>query len=267
MPDGSFDNKFTANIALWETLRPVDRSYTKPITGKSYKGDSPNPTYIIMKLTEALGPIGARWGFNVVRETVREGVPHSIIVEQEQEMDTSGSEPRMKSKRVRYEIIREQHHQLEIEFWLIDRESGERRSFSAFGGTPMVYMAKSGKWIVDEDAAKKSLTDAYTKAASWLGACADIFLGIFDDKYTSQPHNAPGMDGPPQQQSRQDYGPQGGGGWDAQGEHLTGQTQAGRDPADDFDRVANQVNREHAERQQQARQPDHQRQTSTPSGW
>ncbi|MBE3637370.1 hypothetical protein [Mangrovicoccus algicola] len=250
MPDGSMHNQFTSNIALWETLRPVDKRFTKPITGKSYKGDSPNPTYIIMKLTEVLGPIGGRWGFNVVRETIREGVPHQIPVEIEEVMRDGPPDapPRLMSRKQRFEIIREQHHQLEIEFWLVDKESGERRTFSAFGGTPMVYMAKSGKWIVDEDAAKKSLTDAYTKAASWLGACADIFLGIFDDKYTSQPHNAPGMDGPSaqQQQPKQD------GGWEWDGNPdapLRGEQQPQQGT------------------QQNPRTPDTQRQNSAPSGW
>lgn len=206
MPDGS--NLDTPNLALWESLRPVDRSFTKPITGKSYKGDSPNPTYIIRKLTEALGPIGRDWGFDVVSEEVRLGQPHQIVVEQEQVMEPTGRmrqnpdgteapETILRSKRVRYEIIREEHHQVHISFWQIDPD-GRKRTFSAFGGTPMLYMTRKGTWMHDEDAAKKSLTDAYTKGASWLGACADIFLGLFDDKYTSQPENIPASTGSPE---------------------------------------------------------------------
>jgi hypothetical protein len=41
--------------------------------------------------------------------------------------------------------------------------------------------------MVDEDAPKKSLTDAITKAASHLGIAANIFLGRWDDnKYVAE---------------------------------------------------------------------------------
>lgn len=176
-----------ANLALWEAMRKVDKKFTKPITGKSYKGDSPNPTYVIQKLTEQLGPIGMRWGFNVVREEVRLGKPQKVLVEDTIRFADDGTTILGGTKR--YEIIREEMHQVEIEFWILDTE-GFRRSFSAFGGTPMLYLTKSGNWMHDEDAAKKSLTDAYTKAASWLGACADIFLGLYDDKYRAVTHQA-----------------------------------------------------------------------------
>ncbi len=155
----------------------------------------------------------------MINEEVGDGKPHQVIVEQTQMMgkpttrtvtDEAGNETTqpytpLEAKTVRYQIIREQMHQVEIEFWQIT-STGERRTFSAFGGTPMLYLTKSGYWMHDEDAAKKSLTDAYTKAASWLGACADLFLGIFDDKYASVPDGAgaapaqqgdSGNDGPP----------------------------------------------------------------------
>ncbi len=58
MPDSTTSPDVNENLALWNNMRTVDRNFTKPITGKSYKGDSPNPTYIVRKLTDALGPIG-----------------------------------------------------------------------------------------------------------------------------------------------------------------------------------------------------------------
>lgn len=186
MPDG---NAVIANMSIWENLKPVDRKFTKPITGKSYKGDSPNPTYIIMKLTEVLGPIGRKWGFEVKFDRVREGAPHQVEIERTQTMSEPNAEGKQAvlSKTVKYQIIREEHHEVCISFWFIDPEGNQTR-FDAYGGTPMFYFTRNGRWMHDEDAAKKSLTDAYTKGASWLGACADIFLGLFDDKYTSQPH-------------------------------------------------------------------------------
>lgn len=197
-------NASKTNIALWNNLAPVDRKFTKPITGKSYKGDSPNPTYIIWKLTQELGPLGIYWGFNVKFDRVREGKPHQIITTQEQTFYDQPNEdgtPRIKSKSVGYHIIREEYHEVCVTFWFQPEGVKEPRTFDAFGGTPMLYMTNSGKWMHDEDAAKKSLTDAYTKGASWLGACADIFLGIFDDKYTSQPENPQSGKAAPEQQT------------------------------------------------------------------
>ena len=181
-----------SNLDLWNRLRPVDRAFTKPITGKSYKGDSPSPAYVVQQLTEALGPIGDKWGFTVKFDRVRPGKPHQIEVFRRADY----APPREGEQRgpiltneVRYELIREEYHEVCITFWILN-EDGHVRTFDAFGGTPMLYMTKNGHWMHDEDAAKKSLTDAYTKGASWLGACADIFLGLFDDKYTSQPTEA-----------------------------------------------------------------------------
>lgn len=243
MPDG--DIRPPLNLSLWNVLRGVDRKFTKPITGKSYKGDSPNPTYIIMKLTEHLGPIGQKWGFDVVRSEVRLGRPHQVIVEQTQEMlapDAEGKQ-RVKSKTVRYEIIREEYHEVEIAFWQTNIK-GNRFTFSAYGGTPMLYMSKSGNWVHDEDAAKKSLTDAYTKAASWLGACADIFLGIFDDKYTSQP-DSNALAGRSITDQPENRAPESDGGWD--GDPGSSEPEGYAQPPQ--------------------KQPDPSRETSAPDGW
>lgn len=168
-------------MTLWDALKPVDRTFTKPITGKSYRGDSPNPTYVIRKITEQLGPIGYHWGFKVISETINEGKPHQIIKSQRIEYGNDGKT--VLTKFVDYELVCERYHQVHIRFWFRNAE-GNVGEFDAFGGTPMLYMTKRGDWMHDEDAAKKSLTDAYTKGASWLGACADIFLGLFDDKYS-----------------------------------------------------------------------------------
>jgi len=196
MADGS-RSPDDMNLAAWNVLRPVDRKFTKPITGKTYKGDSPNPTYIIMKLTELFGPIGQRWGFEVKFDRVRPGAPHRVLVAQSETRTTPDAQgiQHVLSRSATHDIIREEHHEVCIDFWQVSVD-GSRRVYSSYGGTPMLYMSKAGKWVHDEDAAKKSLTDAYTKAASWLGACADIFLGIFDDKYSSQTHDPgrPGLD-------------------------------------------------------------------------
>lgn len=166
-------------LEFWNSVTGVDRAFTKPITGKAYRGDSPNPTYVIRKITEQLGPIGMNWGFRVVSERIVEGKPIPVPLRRREDYAPDGQT--VVSRETEHQIVFETYHQVEIEFWQMVRD--ERRVYSAFGGTPMRYLSKKGEWITDEDAAKKSLTDAYTKAASFLGVCADIFLGLFDDKY------------------------------------------------------------------------------------
>ena len=193
-------DKSNPNMELWDNVKGVDRTFTKKIIGKSYKGDSPNPTYIIAKITEQLGPIGYRWGFEVEEEQIRYGKPHQIVTRKSEVMgepDPETGKQLLLSREVAYEYIREEYHQVLIRFWQKD-DDGIVHYFSSFGGTPMLYMTKGGFWMHDEDAAKKSLTDAYVKAASWLGACADIFLGLYDGKYSgddaSGPSDTPGPD-------------------------------------------------------------------------
>lgn len=193
--------KTDQRMDLWNALKSVDRKFTKKITGKSYQGDSPNPTYIIQKLTEVMGPIGDQWGFTVVGQGVNEGLPHQIVksrraVFHPEKFDANGAP--MQIERVEeYEIIRELNHWVHIRFWFRpdDDDGYGSRHFDAFGGTPQLYKTSKGKWVHDEDAAKKSLTDAYVKGASWLGVCADLFLGLFDDRYENPGVEMVGSDG------------------------------------------------------------------------
>ena len=54
-----------------------------------------------------------------------------------------------------------------------------------YGQTMLVGSNKNGIYT-DEEAPKKSLTDALTKALSWLGFAADIHMGRWDDnKYVN----------------------------------------------------------------------------------
>ena len=68
----------------------------------------------------------------------------------------------------------------DLNFWyLLGKTRGEFQVSGACGLT--------GKPSVDSDAKKKALTDGITKALSYLGFNADVFLGKFDDnKYLAE---------------------------------------------------------------------------------
>lgn len=153
------------NLAIWSALYKTDPKHVKPITGKTYSGDSPRPHYIIFRLTEQFGPVGLGFGWSVLSDGYIEGQPYP----------DGGCE---------------KLHEVRIRFWW--RADGERCEVESYGCTKALYKAGTkggspGYWVSDEDAAKKSLTDAIVKAASWLGAAGDIFMGQWNDsKYQAE---------------------------------------------------------------------------------
>lgn len=139
----------TDNLALWNAVEKTDPKHTKPITGKSYQGTSPKPQYLIRKATETFGPIGIGWGFTIVNERIEEGA--------------GGERMHIAHVRVWYE-------------W-----GGKRGEAEHIGGTQFSGIRSSGKPFTDEDAPKKSVTDALVKALSMIGFAGDIFMGRYDD--------------------------------------------------------------------------------------
>ncbi len=141
-----------SNLEHWNRFADIDPKFTKAITGKAYKGTSPNPQYVIRCLTEMFGPVGQGFGWRVLRE----------------EFQPLGEKTL---------------HWCRIEFW----HSDPRCCFESYGQTLAAYPTSSGGFMVDEDAPKKSLTDAIIKAASHIGIAANIFLGRWDDqKYVAE---------------------------------------------------------------------------------
>lgn len=139
------------SLELWEKVCTTDPKYTKAFTrGGGFSGTAVNATYLIRRATELWGPLGGKWGYKVVES---EFVP-----------SPAG------------EVI----HVVRIEF------RHPEGSFETFGQTTFCGKNKNGQFT-DEEAPKKSLTDAITKALSMLGFAADIHLGLYDDnKYVAE---------------------------------------------------------------------------------
>ena len=143
-----------SNLDLWNAVEKTPTTQVKAITGKSYQGTSPKPHYLVHKATETFGPCGIGWGFTIEDERIEEG---------------AGGE-RMSIARVKvwYE-------------W-----NGKRGEVEHIGGTSFSGLRKNGNPFTDEDAPKKSVTDALIKALSMIGFAGDIFMGRYDDsKYVA----------------------------------------------------------------------------------
>lgn len=142
------------NLEIWNRFADIDPKFTKAITGRDYGGTSPNPQYVIMCLTEMFGPCGKGFGWSVLAEEFKE-MGGTFL------------------------------HWCRIRFWWKD-EDGEH-SVEEYGQTKAAYVTSKGTMRVDEDAPKKSLTDAIIKGASHIGIAANIFLGRWDDqKYVAE---------------------------------------------------------------------------------
>jgi hypothetical protein len=142
------------NLELWRDLERTDPSQVNPITGKPYKGTSPKPYYLVQKATEKFGPIGIGWGFEIVRERVEDGAAGDKV------------------------------HIAHIRVWY--KWNGERGVVEHIGQTMFAGKNKNGPFT-DEDAPKKSVTDALVKALSMIGFAGDIFMGRYDDsKYVNE---------------------------------------------------------------------------------
>ncbi len=79
---------------------------------------------------------------------------------------------------------RESVHILHGQLW--HETNGRTCLVESFGQTTFCGQYRDGRFYTDEEAPKKSLTDALTKALSWLGFAADVHMGRFDDvKYVN----------------------------------------------------------------------------------
>lgn len=144
------------NMKLWESVCMTDPKAVKPITGKTYQGNSPKPYWLIQRATEVFGPVGIGWG---------------VIVKSE-----------------RFERVSDTDvlHVAVVAVWYV--HDGKRsETFDQMGGTKAVYKTAKGSLVVDEDAGKKSVTDGMVKCLSMIGFAGDIFSGRWDDsKYVAE---------------------------------------------------------------------------------
>lgn len=154
------DQAVVRNLTLWQTVEKTDPQYTKPFSrGGGFRGTATNATYLAKKATEVFGPMGIGWGVEILDEAIMEGAP----------LDAQGNHEKI--------------HKVRVKLWY--KLDGERGEVVQFGQTTFVGRNRNGLFT-DEEAPKKSLTDAMSKCLSLLGFSADIHLGRFDDnKYVN----------------------------------------------------------------------------------
>jgi hypothetical protein len=138
------------NTKLWQQVFVTDPAAVKPITGKSYRGNSPKPYWLIERATQTFGPVGIGWGVTVKSERFERLSDTDVL------------------------------HVAVVSVWYV-WEGKRTETFDQMGGTKACYLTSKGSLMVDEDAGKKSVTDGMVKALSMIGFAGDIFTGQWDD--------------------------------------------------------------------------------------
>lgn len=152
-------------MKLWNAVSKTDPKFTKPFKkAGGFGGTAINIMHTIMEATKQWGPFGGKWGARVVSESIVDGVPYM------------NNEGRVLCQGKLHVLL------LELRF---PSGAGEGH-VQQFGGTVLVGQDSRG-FYADEDAPKKSFTDALAKCLSYLGFGADIYLGYFaDSKYIQE---------------------------------------------------------------------------------
>jgi hypothetical protein len=146
-------------LELWNKLEVTDPAYTKRFDKGSFRGTAVDAVYNIKRVSEQLGPVGFAWGWHLVKDELVKF--------------DAGDEPTW-------------IHNCVVRAWF-KQDDGSIREVEHVGSTIAARYVGRGsqrRFMVDDEYAKKSVTDALSKIMVSLGASADIWLGRFDgNKY------------------------------------------------------------------------------------
>ena len=157
-------SKKNENLKVWNQVCTTDPDMTEKISFGALRFTTVDAQSQIMKATEIFGPCGIGW--KVVNQNFQIVSPNPANHEDNLLVFTA-----------------EFHY-------VLDGVSG---NFDIVSDIPLYNKTKNGTKF-EKDPYKKVRTDAVTKALSWLGFNADVFLGMFDDnKYIEDLQNQKAM--------------------------------------------------------------------------
>jgi rubrerythrin len=146
-----------SNLELWKSVEETAPGFTKTGDLDGRKVTSINGTYMVKRATEAFGPIGKDWGYEI-----------------EDEQFQPGAQIKHGGEVIGHAVM----HTLKVRLWYM--QDDKKCEVVHFGHTPYIRGTHYGA-MTDFDAPKKSLTDAIKKCLSMIGFSADVFLGLYDD--------------------------------------------------------------------------------------
>lgn len=144
-----------ANRSIWDKLCFTAPEFIKDFNNGTYRGKSIAPMYVFKRLTETFGPNGQGWGWEILDKD-RIAVPNGDV-----------------------------NIYVTIQGWY--KVDGEvYKTSPQIAGEKLAYTTSKGRFIFDDEAYKKAITDGATKCFTYLGSSADVHLGQHDDVKMSQ---------------------------------------------------------------------------------
>ncbi|EPL2600965.1 TPA: hypothetical protein MI939_04075 [Klebsiella pneumoniae] len=173
------DDQAKENLKIWDRVQRTDPAF---VTKNDYGAGlhSIRAQYMLMRATEIFGLEGTGWGVEIKEERFDRGVPLMEPV-QDQSGKIVGQKPVRDGDGSLYCLS---VHTIRIELWYIWNDKVGR--IPAYGHTDYITKGGDGVLKMEKEAAKKSLTDATTKALSHLGFGADVYMNMHSDNaYTA----------------------------------------------------------------------------------
>lgn len=141
-----------SNTDLWDRLGKTDPKHTKAFQRSGgFRGTAIKPMWSFRRMTEEFGPCGTGWGINEPKFQIVEAADETLVY-------------------------------CTVSIWHGDRT----QIVFGVGGDKAMGKNRNGV-VTDDEAFKKSFTDAVTNALKLIGVGADIHMGLFEDnKYVSE---------------------------------------------------------------------------------
>ena len=137
------------NRDVWDQMKETDPRFTKRVNKGFGEITTIDPQWQIMRMTEMFGPVGKGWNYKV-KYTYNDQLVFAEVSVSTSKVDIG-----------------------------VD--------WDYYGPICSVQKLFRKTGALDDEAPKKAMTDALTKAFSHLGLCSDIFMGKFDDsKYVQK---------------------------------------------------------------------------------
>ena len=144
------DPNYWANRTIWDKLKTTDPRATKGMNKGWGNLTTIDAQWQIMRMTEIFGPIGRGWKHENKFTYTEKLVFAEVTI-----------------------------------YWLDDK--GTMALTNSYGPISSVQSLYKSNGKLDDEAPKKAMTDAMTKAFSHLGLSADVFMGKFDSsKYIDE---------------------------------------------------------------------------------
>lgn len=146
------------HLSIWRQVEKTPTDAVKPAKVNGQQISAIDTMHMVKLATKVFGPQGIGWGYRIEVDRFDQGAP--VLLKGEV-------------------IGHEQTHTCQMILWY--HWQGQRGEVTQFGHTRAVYMTGKGQFLTDNEAPKKSVTDAMKKCLSQLGFAADIYTGLFDD--------------------------------------------------------------------------------------